>query len=359
MPASLVMPGWQDVRLQTLCLDVQQSYPEIGPHFSLPVEPALRRLLAGLGIRVVDRGQACDATLSLSLQGEALERKYNICLGAPCGTCFTGAQISGEMVLARSASAPWKRIISARISPPSYVNACPKAPQEAPLAEVWPRAVLHGLFEMWGMPVMAVGIEDPDENVREAAVRLLENQGQESVPLLVQALQDRSAEVREQAARVLGTLGAQASAAVPALIEVLDDSSRPVRISAAGALHNITGQNFGQDQASWRKWLQEPSYKPTPVTDWRGLPVMPGAASMEELGDLFQYVVEASCGEVVAFYQAEMTAAGWTFTRDDGVAGVSQHLHFEKGGHTAEVHVNDISFFQGQTRCNVQLFLLK
>jgi len=43
LPAKLVAEGWQEVRLQTVCLEVQQSFAEIDPGFSLPVEPCASR----------------------------------------------------------------------------------------------------------------------------------------------------------------------------------------------------------------------------------------------------------------------------------------------------------------------------
>jgi len=359
LPANLVAEGWQDVRLQTLCLEVQQSFTNLDSGFSLPVEPTLRRLLPGLGLRVAASGEACDGALHLSLQGEALAEDYICILGHACGHCFTGARVFGELSLTTSNRTPWSRAINASIAPPSTISACPKVPQEAPLDEVWPRAVLDGLLDLWGTPVLAAALGDPAESVREATVRLLGKQGQEGVPLLEKALQDRSAEVREWAANALGSLGAQASEAVPALVEVLDDGDRPVRLAAAGALHLITGQEFGQDQAAWRKWLEEPGLKPTPFTSWKGVPIMPGATSPEELGSLLQYVVEANCGEVAAFYQAGMPAAGWISVEAESPGSFLQQLKFEKGRETAEVHLNDTSVMMGQSRCSVQIFLLR
>ena len=357
LPANIVAEGWQDVQLQTVCLEVQQSFPDISPGFSLPVEPALRRVLRGLGLRVTDDGDGCDGVLQLSLTGVALAEDYVCILGRACGHCFTGAGVGGRLILTRSDRTPLVSPFTASISPPATISDCPEVPRGAPLEEVWPRAVLDGLFELWGIPVLAVALDDREESVREAAVRLLEKQGQEGVPLLVQALQDRSASVRERAANALGSQGAQASQAVPALVEVLNDDHRPVRLAAASALHQITGQDFGQDQATWRKWLEEPSLTPTPFTSWKEVPVMPGATSPEELGTLLQYGVEASCEQVAAFYQAEMPGAGWTSVEAEGE--FVPRLQFEKGRETAEIHLSEIPVTIDQSRCNVQIFLLR
>lgn len=317
----------------------------------------MRRILPGLGIQAVTSSEACDATLHLSLQGWALAEDYVCIVGNACGHCFTGAQVIGELTLTRSDRAPWVHALSASIMPPSTISACPEAPGKAPLDRVWSRATLDGLLDLWGTPILVVALGDQEESVRSSAVQLLETQGDEGIPFLVRALQDQSADVREQAANALGSQGTRAREAAPALIELLDDHDRPVRLAAASALHQITGQDLGQDQAAWEKWLEEPDLTPTPLTSWNEVPIMPGAASLEELGDLFQYVVQASCGEVAAFYQAEMPGTGWTFVESESPGGSFQQLKFEKGRETAEVWLNH-TWMTESSGCSVQIFLL-
>jgi hypothetical protein len=359
-PANLVPEDWQEVRLRTICLEVQQSFPGIDPSFSLPVEPALRRILPGLGLRVVASDEACDGALHLSLQGEALAEDYVCVLGNACGHCFAGGQVSGELILTSSDRTPWVHTISAGMAPPFSISACPKLPQDAPLGTFWPRAVLGGLLDLWGTPVLAVALGDREEDVRQATVWLLQTQGKEGVPLLVKALRDRSADMRRQAANVLGLQGAEASDAVPALIEVLDDSENPVRLAATEALHLITGQDFGQDQAAWRRWLKEPGPTPTPLTSWSGVPIMPGATSTVELGSAqVRYVVRTSCGDVVTFYKANMPGAGWSFVEESPPDSSLQALRFEKGGETGDVQLTETQVTNGEARCRVDIFLLR
>ena len=359
VPANVVADGWQGARLQTLCLEVRQSFPEIAPGFTLPVEPALRRLLPRLGIRVAASGEECDGALSVKLQGQALAADYVCILGKACGHCFTGARVGGELTLTRPDRTPWVRTVEAGIAPPSSISDCPKVAKEAPLDSVWPRAVLDGLVELWGTPALAAAIGDQETTVRKGAVRLLATQGKEGIPILVLALRDKSADVRARAADALGSQGALAGEAVPALVEVLDDGDRPVRLAAASALQAITGQGFGQDQGTWRKWLKDPNVTPAPFTSWKGVPIRPDASSHEELGSMLQYVVQVNCGNVAAFYQAEMPGAGWTPIESARPGGFSQQLTFKKGRDTAEVHLNDTPVAMGQSRCSVQIFLLR
>ena len=80
-----------------------------------------------------------------------------------------------------------------------------------------------------------------------------------AVPALVDALDADGAylPVRSHAAEALGTIGPGAREAVAALIEALDDEWSTVRVAAAGALQGVTGQDFGEDAAAWRRWEQE------------------------------------------------------------------------------------------------------
>lgn len=87
-------------------------------------------------------------------------------------------------------------------------------------------------------------LEDPGqpEDVRsEAALALGTTSGDvhTTVPTLIRALKDQSAEVRRNAADGLARIGTKASAAVPDLIEALGDEEARVRGAAARALGGI------------------------------------------------------------------------------------------------------------------------
>jgi HEAT repeat protein len=85
----------------------------------------------------------------------------------------------------------------------------------------------------------------PDENVRVGAAAGLTNfspsEAREAVPALVEALRDKSPQVRVYAADTLGYLGPEARAAVPKLKDLLRDPDEAVREGAAAALKKIQG----------------------------------------------------------------------------------------------------------------------
>jgi len=88
------------------------------------------------------------------------------------------------------------------------------------------------------VPALVEALKDKDR-VREDAVRALAQIGPPAVTALVRALKDKDENLRQQAATVLGKIGAEAKAAVPALVEVLKDKDKNVRQQAAIALGKI------------------------------------------------------------------------------------------------------------------------
>lgn len=73
-----------------------------------------------------------------------------------------------------------------------------------------------------------------------------------------------------------------------------------------------------------------------PATDWKGIPIMPGAVSGGEVGDEFGYefTTPASLDEITQFYEAALAELGFTLTQTGenmgGVPGFS--MLFEKVG---------------------------
>jgi hypothetical protein len=49
----------------------------------------------------------------------------------------------------------------------------------------------------------------------------------------------------------------------------------------------------------------------TPLAEWEGIPIMPGAISGESADGAYQYTVRASIDEVILFYQTELADIGY------------------------------------------------
>lgn len=355
---SLVADNWQGVQIQTLCLEVQQAYPEIETKFSLPIEPAVERILKRLGIKTVSPTEVCDATLTLNLQGYALAEDYVCILGNACGHCFSGSWIYGELTLTSPNRASYDNAISGRLGPPGSITECAKTESSAPYAYAWTRAVLSGLVDLWGSPILASALEDKDMDVQLAAVDQLKAKGTNSIPTLISALESKAPEVRIRAANALGSMGAEAQTTIPALIEMVGSDDRQTRMAAAGALHLITGEEFGQYQESWEAWLANSQIEPTPFTSWKDIPIYEGSLSPEELGNLLIYRIDSSCTSVISYYQSQMPVAGWEYLEKRDFPN-STKLTYQKDTYQAELTFTNQLLIENQPKCTIQIMRLE
>jgi hypothetical protein len=49
----------------------------------------------------------------------------------------------------------------------------------------------------------------------------------------------------------------------------------------------------------------------TPLADWEGIPIMPGAISGEATSDGYQFTTQAGLDEITSFYEAELSNLGF------------------------------------------------
>lgn len=68
----------------------------------------------------------------------------------------------------------------------------------------------------------------------------------------------------------------------------------------------------------------------TPVADWQGIPIMPGALSGGEAEGGYRYSTEASLEAIKAFYTTTLTELGYTLATSGEDSGVT-YLIFQKG----------------------------
>ncbi len=95
------------------------------------------------------------------------------------------------------------------------------------------------------VPVLVDALNDDDGDVRRYAAHTLTRIGRPAVTALLDVLKDRDkgAQVRANAAYVLGKLGPQAREAVPVLTKALKESDRELRRRAAFALAQLVGDD--------------------------------------------------------------------------------------------------------------------
>ncbi len=93
-----------------------------------------------------------------------------------------------------------------------------------------------------GHPGMVQGLKSADSNLRQIILQNLINQrynSKEAVLRLIDCLKDGQPQVRWMSAQLLGNIGPDARAAVDALTAALDDGNQTVRDNARTALKQI------------------------------------------------------------------------------------------------------------------------
>jgi WD40 repeat protein len=101
--------------------------------------------------------------------------------------------------------------------------------------------------------------KDKDLDVRYAATQALKKIGDAAVKPLIACLKDKDPYVREVAIAILRDM--KEPKAIEPLITALKDEDWNVRNTTAKALKNITGQDFGKDQAKWQEWWEQNKIK--------------------------------------------------------------------------------------------------
>ncbi len=230
-PVSLQAPGFEDIPVHTICLKVEQSYPEIEKEISMPIFEVTQRILERVGLKVVAEGDPCDAILSINLIGKALGADYR-----KVGYCYSGAEVSGKISLTIPEHIPFDFPISKKKSPPFGIIGCPKDPSDAPFRSIWPEPILDGLASLWGPQICIKSLGDEELNVIYRAVDSLAKMGEPVVEPLIQALKDKNRSVRVYAPEALGDIG---EPALEPLIQALKDEDWRVREGASDALGRI------------------------------------------------------------------------------------------------------------------------
>jgi HEAT repeat protein len=234
-------PGWGEAIGETVCLQVEQSYPSVEEQWRDPdpVAEIITPILTDMGITVVRGEKDCDARLSIAFSGEPLGTSYDHLFAEGESYCYTGANVRGEVTLSPVDGEPVTLPISGH-QPVAVeiIQYCPQKAQ-APFGSAWSRAVLDGLRQLFGPQAVASSLKSDFRPMLEAAADSLAEMGPEGVSILINALDDHHGELRIAAARALQKMGDEAEAGVPALVRALSAADRDLRIAAAEAIEAI------------------------------------------------------------------------------------------------------------------------
>jgi HEAT repeat protein len=231
-PASvpLIFPvaGWEGVKLETICLDVNEQYSEELAYSTAEIHrEKAALLLRELGFQPLAASQACDAKLEVSLGYTVDSTTYESFNGGSSFDCITGASFGGSMLLSIADRLPLHQDFNSALgnAPAVITDGCPDQAQA--FDSGWNQAFLENLSHLMGPHVITRLYHSEDKAVRNTALTASEAFGPEDMDVLPQVIQALK-EHRSYAGQIgagLQKMGPDAQLAaqevVPGLVESL------------------------------------------------------------------------------------------------------------------------------------------
>lgn len=257
-------------QVQTLCLSTEHSFTGLETPLSLPVQEGVSAVFSALEVHVLPAGSACDATLTITISGEALSAEYYPTTGGPAQTCYTGVDLQTQLTLVHPLEAPIDLLVrDHRLPKGGTILSCTSAKHA--ITKSWRTSLFDALVALWGSqePLMAA-LSAPD--LRMDAIHELEDLEQDQLasllPSLVLLLDNPDWDLALAATTALAAHGSAARTAVPSLIKQLarlpvegktaailqTQVAAAVYVHPAHALQRITGEDLGLDAEPWQEW---------------------------------------------------------------------------------------------------------
>jgi hypothetical protein len=246
-PSSLRVAGWEDLTANSVCLTVEQTYPQLKENFALPIAERIQGILGLVGVQVA-RDASCQATLTVEVTGTVLSLNYSGFGGdQPIRTCYTGADLDGHIRLAATGREPQVLPFSARLPAPLQIASCYDSPEGEQFHraidpggdlfdDIWLRALLDSLSQIWGLPILTNALHDADMQLVDAAAEVLGDRGrpeaQDAVPVLVRVLENPAGRGKCSVAGALSKIGPEPGV-IPALAGMLSDTDWGLRYCGA------------------------------------------------------------------------------------------------------------------------------
>jgi hypothetical protein len=270
--------------IQTLCLEVEEVYPEIEGNFTIHMEGKIRKFLTSMGLQVLPFGETCDASLKVLLTGHAFKEGYSYESGKS-QSCYGSASYMIEMKFRRSGAKSDKKFrrrstCTFRTVPEEE---CSQDQKKAPFDLAWQVAFLFGLEKFFppNNVYLAALVSPDDRQLRFQGFRFFvvrKKSIPQALPDIIQMYESAVIQkeqivntAREAASSfdnkiillngsiMLGKLDHADMDGVPYLVNALrkavanDESYR----GFVDALKKITRQDFGNDPDVWQQWWNE------------------------------------------------------------------------------------------------------
>lgn len=85
----------------------------------------------------------------------------------------------------------------------------------------------------------------------------------------------------------------------------------------------------------------------TPLAEWEGFPIMPGAIGGEVVDDTYQYTISANLSDIVAFYETELSNLGFEVEKNVDETAGQTFLYFQKESLTGMVAIISLGGLNG------------
>lgn len=233
------LAGFRDVR--ALALDIRQSFTEKVDSVSIGFESEIEPFLSFFGLRTAAPDSGADAVMTVTCRAEALGDTYSP-FGIGWGSYYyTGARVSGRLLLETPGSRPLADSYRGELPAPRSVTSPSSDPADAPYEEAmragFPPKAVGLLARAFGYPALLGALASERPGLRETAVAVLKNAGVPVQDMLLAALDDEDAAIRAGAAQSLA--GHADARVVPALVQCVGregDDNVALREQAAASL---------------------------------------------------------------------------------------------------------------------------
>jgi hypothetical protein len=169
-PPTVVLPGYEDVAVRTVCVAVHAEYPDAAPTSPPALDAIVGDALTLIGLTAVPPDGTCDAELAFTLRGRPLSKEY----GTDAGwvTQYSGAEYTGSAQFSVEGRQPVIIDVQGRLDPPFTIFQEYPEPSDAPFgieplivpllttfSQVWGPQTALGTLPMWPFN-MTTGVAD-------------------------------------------------------------------------------------------------------------------------------------------------------------------------------------------------------
>lgn len=260
-------PEFADVR--TMAVTVRQEFVDDFKNVTLDFQGPLSAFYPYFGIEAAPAGTIADAAVAVRAEAEALSASYSPTGLGDGTTYYTGARVSGSMVLAAGDRRRLEETFEGEVPPPPSTVPGRPEPRDAPFDEAltndFPRRAAALLARAFGYAPLAGALGSGTDGVRQAAAWAMENGGPAALRALAGAVKEDDAGVRLLAAEALrGHKNAESVSLLAGCLESEGDANKALRDTAASSLARIGAPAvpaLEADSQDARAWVREAAAK--------------------------------------------------------------------------------------------------